>query len=191
MKKRKTISTRTRFEILKRDGFTCQYCGKKPPVVVLNVDHIIAVSNGGGNEANNLVSACFDCNSGKSDIPISSVVQSLNERIKADREKAHQLAQCNEWLSEIKQRKDADFLRVSDALMHACGYKKGERVAAGSWAQTIKCLLKRLPAEQISEAVEIAHERFPFSGVETTNQRSFRYFCGVCWRSVDQNEGKT
>jgi len=32
---RMTVSKRIRFEIFKRDGFTFQYCGRKPPEVVL------------------------------------------------------------------------------------------------------------------------------------------------------------
>jgi hypothetical protein len=64
---RKPISKRTRFEIFKRDGFTCQYCGRKPPEIVLEVDHIEPVSSGGENHKLNLVTSCEDCNSGKSD----------------------------------------------------------------------------------------------------------------------------
>lgn len=47
--KRKNISKGKRFDIFKRDGFTCQYCGKQPPGVVLHVDHITPVSKGGTN----------------------------------------------------------------------------------------------------------------------------------------------
>ena len=34
---RKQISTLARFEIFKRDQFTCQYCGAHPPAVILQV----------------------------------------------------------------------------------------------------------------------------------------------------------
>jgi len=34
------ISKRDRFEVFKRDKFTCQYCGKAAPDVVLHIDHI-------------------------------------------------------------------------------------------------------------------------------------------------------
>ena len=34
---RKQISARIRFEIFKRDQFTCQYCGAHPPAVILQV----------------------------------------------------------------------------------------------------------------------------------------------------------
>lgn len=36
MAKRKTVSNELRFEVFKRDKFTCQYCGRKAPDVVLN-----------------------------------------------------------------------------------------------------------------------------------------------------------
>lgn len=56
--KRKGLSKRTRFNVFKRDGFTCQYCGAHPPKVVLHVDHITPVVEGGGNDIDNLVTSC-------------------------------------------------------------------------------------------------------------------------------------
>jgi 5-methylcytosine-specific restriction endonuclease McrA len=60
------VSPRTRFRILERDHFTCQYCGRSAPEVVLEVDHYEAKALGGGDHDWNLVTACRDCNSGKS-----------------------------------------------------------------------------------------------------------------------------
>ena len=34
------MSKKMRFDVFKRDGFQCQYCGSTPPSVVLEVDHI-------------------------------------------------------------------------------------------------------------------------------------------------------
>ena len=34
MAERKPISKKTRFEIFKRDGFSCRYCGAHPPEAV-------------------------------------------------------------------------------------------------------------------------------------------------------------
>ncbi len=57
-----------RFEILRRDGFRCFYCGSDPQDgVKLHVDHIIAKSKGGSDLAENLITACYDCNIGKRD----------------------------------------------------------------------------------------------------------------------------
>lgn len=70
MAKRQAISKKLRFEIFTRDGFACQYCGRKAPSVVLHVDHIDPVSKGGMNIWENLVTACQDCNLGKKDTPL-------------------------------------------------------------------------------------------------------------------------
>lgn len=59
------LTQKQRFEILKRDNFICQYCGRKPPEVTLEVDHKISVYNGGSNHPTNLISSCLDCNRGK------------------------------------------------------------------------------------------------------------------------------
>ncbi|OAM26482.1 MULTISPECIES: HNH endonuclease [Eikenella] len=37
--KRKSITKKLRFEVLKRDSFTCQYCGKAAPDVVLEIPY--------------------------------------------------------------------------------------------------------------------------------------------------------
>jgi len=52
-----------RKNILVRDKYSCQYCGKKGNMFTL--DHIIPKDRGGGNTWENLVTACFDCNSKK------------------------------------------------------------------------------------------------------------------------------
>jgi 5-methylcytosine-specific restriction endonuclease McrA len=67
-KKRPTISKVLRFEILQRDKFTCQYCGRsKDDGVKLEIDHRIPVSEGGKTTLKNLITSCYDCNRGKSD----------------------------------------------------------------------------------------------------------------------------
>lgn len=60
-----------RFRILKKSNFACAYCGRKPPDVTLQIDHVIPVQAGGKTKDENLVAACFDCNSGKSDLGLA------------------------------------------------------------------------------------------------------------------------
>ncbi|MFV0378581.1 MAG: HNH endonuclease [Mangrovibacterium sp.] len=61
------ISTMLRFEIFQRDNFTCQYCGKtKNDGAKLVIDHKIPISKGGTDSIDNLVTACNECNLGKS-----------------------------------------------------------------------------------------------------------------------------
>lgn len=61
------ITPTLRFQVLSRDNFTCQYCGRKPPEVRLEVDHKDPRANGGSHKKENLTTACVDCNQGKKD----------------------------------------------------------------------------------------------------------------------------
>lgn len=64
------ISLKIRFEILQRDNFTCQYCGKntKEDKIKLEIDHKIPISKGGSNNPHNLITSCSECNRGKGSI---------------------------------------------------------------------------------------------------------------------------
>ena len=64
-----SISRRVRFEIFRRDGHACRYCGRRPPAVTLEVDHRIPRCMGGTDDPENLVAACWDCNRGKGPLP--------------------------------------------------------------------------------------------------------------------------
>lgn len=61
------ISKSVRFEILTRDGYRCRYCGATAQDCRLEVDHVVSVYRGGADDPSNLVTACQDCNAGKSD----------------------------------------------------------------------------------------------------------------------------
>ena len=50
----------TKREILRRDNYTCQYCGSKLPY--LTIDHVIPRRLGGQHIWNNVVAACPSCN---------------------------------------------------------------------------------------------------------------------------------
>ncbi|MFZ2406825.1 MAG: HNH endonuclease [Methylobacter sp.] len=65
---RTSISRQLRFEIFQRDNFTCQYCNKsKDDGASLQIDHKKPLSKGGTDSFENLITACSDCNLGKSD----------------------------------------------------------------------------------------------------------------------------
>lgn len=75
------VSKRTRFEVLRRDNFTCRYCGASAPDVKLTVDHVLPVALGGPNAATNLVAACAPCNAGKSSTgPNENIVAEVDEK---------------------------------------------------------------------------------------------------------------
>ncbi len=60
---RKALSVRKRFLVFKLDRYRCRVCGRSG--VELEVDHILAVAQGGTDRLDNLQTLCFDCNRGK------------------------------------------------------------------------------------------------------------------------------
>jgi len=66
MRQKREIPLSLRHELLadaKESG--CCLCGRKPPDVVLHIDHIHPIAKGGGNERENLRVLCAECNLGK------------------------------------------------------------------------------------------------------------------------------
>lgn len=105
MTKRRALSKKIRFEVFKRDSFKCVYCGKSAPDVVLHVDHIVPVSKGGTNEITNLVTACADCNLGKSNRTLDdkSVVIKQKRQLDELNERREQLEMIKQWNDELKK----------------------------------------------------------------------------------------
>ena len=70
------ISKDVRQAVLQRYGATCQLCGRSPsdtdpynPArrIILHMDHIVSLKDGGTNELDNLWPICSVCNEGKKD----------------------------------------------------------------------------------------------------------------------------
>lgn len=59
------VSKRTRYEILRRDQYTCRFCGASAPQVLLEIDHVVPRTAGGTDAPANLQVLCEDCNAGK------------------------------------------------------------------------------------------------------------------------------
>ncbi|MFA7177771.1 MAG: HNH endonuclease [Smithellaceae bacterium] len=179
---RATISKRARFEVFKRDRFTCQYCGRTPPDVVLEIDHVIPVGSGGTNDRVNLVTACFDCNRGKSARALSEVSASVSAAQQVEIERRQQTESLNRWLMKCRKQDDAAVLRIA-------GYWGDVMYPdePGQWAlsdhrhQSIRTFLKRLPEAEIFDAIDGTATRDHLQG-----QARFKYFCGICWSKIKE-----
>jgi len=176
---RKSISKRVRFEIFKRDEFACQYCGGTPPKAVLHIDHIHPVSKGGTNDHDNLVTACQACNSGKSNILLTSVPKSLKDQAAEIKEREEQLLGFHKIMEGKRLRVDEDAFRVArdlDILNDDGSVNRRDLVS-------IKNFISKLDFYSILDAAEIARAAQPWG----RNSR-FRYFCGICWNRIREND---
>lgn len=123
------VTKRTRFEVFKRDNFTCRYCGKSSPQVILEVDHIIAIANGGGDDEMNLATSCWDCNRGKSDVPLIEIMTGEDPHDKAIliAEQERQLAEYNVILAAQRKRQHSDLQVLIDYWNQLTGYTRINR----------------------------------------------------------------
>jgi hypothetical protein len=99
MSKRKSTGKKLRFEVFKRDSFTCQYCGAKAPDVLLHVDHIKPVARGGADVIMNLITSCAACNGGKGarELSDSTAVAKQHTQAASLQERREQLEMMMEW----------------------------------------------------------------------------------------------
>lgn len=158
MAKRKTISKKLRFEVFKRDSFTCQYCGKSAPDVILEVDHINPVSKGGTNDLLNLITSCRDCNRGKSDRELSddSMVIKQQKELEELQEKRNQLNMMLEWREELSNLDDDVVEVVCTEFEKLTGCRVLE-----SGKKNIKKWLKKYKLKDLLEAMDRSVIQYP------------------------------
>jgi hypothetical protein len=177
MVKRKALSAKARFEIFKRDAFTCQYCGSHPPAVILHVDHVVPVAEGGTNVDTNLVTSCERCNLGKGATSLQLIPASLSSRAAVVAEREKQLRGYSEIMESQRQRIERDACRVV-AVMNECFGTKGIR---RDWFISVTRFVDRIGVHQCLQAVDLACSKRPWS-----EPKAFTYFCGICWRLIKE-----
>jgi len=151
--KRKGLSKKTRFEVFKRDSFTCQYCGGQAPDVVLRVDHINPVAGGGDNDILNLITSCEPCNQGKGarTLDDNSVITKQKAQLDELNKRREQLEMMLQW-REALATLDADYVAaIEDRFKDETGCHLTE-----SGRSTVKRWLKRFPLSEILSALDDA-----------------------------------
>lgn len=181
MMKRKTITKKLRFEIFKRDGFKCAYCGKEPPNTVLEIDHIEPVSKGGEDDINNYITACFDCNRGKSNVKLSKIPPQVIENLDTLREKEEQISEYRKFIKKIERREKKD---IEDVAKVYSDYYKEWELTEKFKKRSVRMFLRQLPKHEVEDAMRLAIEKFPHYCDEDTT----KYFCGICWRRIKRDE---
>jgi hypothetical protein len=155
-RKRTHMPKRLRFDVFKRDQFTCQYCGLKAPEVVLQIDHITPVALGGGNDILNLCTACTACNAGKSDKPLSAnaTIDARRKQLEELEERRQQLEMMHEWhLSLIDI--DHQQVKMAEDLWFKCLDKPGRELTADACAHLRK-VIRKYGFDATCEALRIA-----------------------------------
>ncbi|MCF7811579.1 HNH endonuclease [bacterium] len=170
------VTKKLRFEVFKRDGFKCAYCGRTPPSVTLEADHIDPKSKGGKDDINNLITACFDCNRGKTNIPLNVIPETLLKNLEILKEKESQIREYRKYIKKIDNRINKDVEVISQ--IYSDNYP--------DWLLTdrfkslsLKRFIKHLPLSEVKDAMERAINRFP-----DDSNSVIKYFCGIYWNKI-------
>ena len=176
--KRKPISKKTRFEVFKRDLFQCQYCGKRPPNALLEVDHIMPVAEGGTNRITNLATSCFECNRGKSNRPLKTVPEGLECTQFYEAEKLQQLSLLNEYLRDAENELDDRVNEAWHRIASGMGYEEGPKDVYVS----VRIWMRKgiLGFDDFAHAADVTVSRCG------KYRDDWKYFCGVCHEIIRQ-----
>lgn len=177
-KKRKPLPKKLRFEVFKRDGFSCQYCGSNPPKVVLECDHIKPVSKGGENEIDNLITACFDCNRGKSNVELTRVPLSISEKHKILIDKDLQFKEYQKLIRSIEKRLRKEENSVEN--IYTSWFENWE-LTDNYKKSTIRSFIDKLGIIEVKQSMDKACSKMH------NENHALKYFCGICWNKIKGN----
>lgn len=155
---REHISKKLRFEVFKRDSFTCQYCGSKAPDVILEIDHIQPVAKGGSSDILNLITACKSCNSGKSDRKLSdnSVLEKQRQQLLELQERKEQIEMMMDWQRELAKLDDYAIEQVANFWAELVP----PYILNDNGKRSLEKLLKKFSLDQVLEAMRIATKQY-------------------------------
>lgn len=182
MAKRQSITTKTRFEIFKRDSFTCQYCGRSAPEIVLQVDHIMPVSKGGDNDITNLITSCDKCNAGKSDRELSddAVIAKRKKQLDELQARREQLEMMAEWHKSLLELKDDEINVVYEVWKAAVpGYSINQNAV-----DTVREWLNKYGLELVLDSLKTSVAQYlKFENGEPTREsvnKAYLYIPRIC-----------
>jgi hypothetical protein len=180
------MGVKIRFEIFKRDKFVCQYCGRTPPEVKLELDHIVPVSQGGSEEWTNLITSCWDCNRGKGGEPLgfTKLRGDFTQEREALEEKELQLREYQKLCEEIREREDSNLDLINEKILAAT---QGKCSLNDQGGRSFRWFLKIFPVGRIIEALDISIGRIGLDNPEKT----LRYTFGILhnWRRQREKNG--
>jgi hypothetical protein len=169
-------SKRLRYEVLRRDGFRCRYCGATPAEAELHIDHVVPEALGGATEAANLATACEPCNSGKSSMPPDAPIVDEVARDALRWARAMQVAAAGQRADrEIRDLHRAGFLEEWSLYSTAAA-----SWLPAEWPTSIDAFVRAgLDEGDMAEAIGVAMSK---KHIRPTGL--FKYFCGVCWTMI-------
>lgn len=185
MTKRETISKKIRFEVFKRDNFTCQYCGRMAPDVVLEIDHINPIDNGGDNDIMNLITSCFECNRGKGKrkLSVNTELKKQQEQLKFLNKKRQQFEMMLEWKKELSKFEDEQVNKIVEIFLNKTNHEFNEigKMLCKRW-------IKKYSFEEVYEATISSIEQYYDLNDTNSLDKTFNYIERICINRKKQKD---
>lgn len=185
MSERKSLSKKVRFEVFKRDHFTCQYCGAMAPDVILEIDHIKPVAEGGSDDLLNLITSCRDCNRGKGKVRLSdnTELKKQQEQLKELAERREQSEMMIRWRTELLETINKQVDYIDKYIGGITGWSLTDAGTA-----KIRKLIRSFSFNEVATAVEIAFDSY-WDGSEDSWHRAYNKIGGICYNRRMQKDG--
>lgn len=188
---RQSIPKSIRFEVFKRDKFTCQYCGRKAPDIILQIDHIIPVSKGGTNDLLNLIISCVDCNLGKSNRTLAdtTIIDRKRSQMEELQDRREQIEMMMEWQRGL--------VALDQYLIEQLAEFWSELIESYSLTEygknSLKKLLRQYNPDDVMEAMRIAAKQYlqykDDKPTEESVTQAWSKIGGICkLKKIEQNK---
>lgn len=189
-----SITNKQRFEVFKKYNFTCQYCGRRTPEVILEIDHIIPKSRGGTDDIDNLTVSCFECNRGKSGTILDHVLREKHVHsetlLLAEREM--QLAEYNYVREKIREREDKEITILKEHFSNQFEYPGYAERDFDKITSTVRDALKVISYVDIMDLIDYSIERTSEdTRGEWHNTAASKYLVGVLRNKIKEKKSAT
>jgi hypothetical protein len=130
------------------------------------------VSKGGKNDIDNLITACFDCNRGKSNNELTNLpitISEKNERIKIAQQ------QYLEYKKILKKQEKILLDEIDEIELIYNSYFK-EYLFSEKFKNSVRSFINKIGFFSVKEAMDTACSKIYYD-----EHKALKYFCGICW----------
>jgi hypothetical protein len=127
------------------------------------------------------VTACQQCNRGKSNVSLANIPQSLAERAAETIEREAQISGYQAVMKDRRMRIDAEAQEILELFWE---WFTGRDGIPKNDFTSIRNFIDKLGLDECIDSVERSLKKCPYS-----YPRAFKYFCGACWGKLRNNEG--
>jgi hypothetical protein len=178
------ISRSLRFQILRRDGHCCRYCGEHASEQVkLVVDHVVPTAHGGTDDPGNLAAACSPCNMGKA---ATTADQAMVAQVAEDAIRWGQAVKASALVFSVERELVRKYFDAVDEYWSGWhyGFKKLPIPRPTNWEDSIEKFYERgMPIHLLLDCARIALNRNTIPADDM-----WRYFMGCAWRRMGEIE---